>query len=257
MNIIQDKLNFFSLFKRNFLYKIKKKINIDIDKINKKSLDELFSHYDTDKANFISSKKEKGHGFSKFYEIHLNSFKEKKIKILEIGSYSGAAAAAFVKYFPNSEVYCLDVNLRNFKYTSKKIHTFGLDISNHKMMLKFLSEINFFESVKYFDFIIDDGSHIQSDQLTALNFFYKYVANNGFYIIEDYKFPNYFEHLNDVDDLKINELIKKINNKELINSKLLSPETIIDLNKSNKKIFEYKGNLEHSDIVFFGKNTTS
>ena len=100
MNIIQDKLNFFSLFKRNFLYKIKKKINIDLEKINKKSLDELFSHYDTDKANFISSKKEKGHGFSKFYEIHLNSFKEKKIKILEIGSYSGAAAAAFVKYFP-------------------------------------------------------------------------------------------------------------------------------------------------------------
>jgi hypothetical protein len=132
-----------------------------------------------------------------------------------------------------------------------------MDISNHKMKLKFLSEINFFESVKYFDVIIDDGSHIQSDQLKALNFFYKHVANNGFYIIEDYKFPNYFEHLNDVDDLKIDELLKKINNKELINSKLLSTETINDLNKNNKNIFDYKGNLEHSDIVFFEKNTTS
>jgi len=246
-------LNFFSLFKRNLLYILKKKINIDLENIEKLPLDDLFSYYDTDKANFIKSKKEPGHGFSKFYETHLNFFKEKKINILEIGSYSGAAAAAFVKYFPNSEIYCLDINLRNFKYSSKKIHPYGTDVSNKKMMLKFLSKINFFDSIKYFDFIIDDGSHIQSDQLIALNFFYKYVSNNGFYIIEDYKFPNYFKHLNDVDDIKINELIKKINDKETINSKLLSPETINDLLLNNKNIFEYKGNLDHSDIVFFEK----
>ena len=257
MNIIQDKLNFFSLFKRNFLYKLKKKINIDLDEIKKNSLDNLFSHYDTDKANFIISMKKPGHGFSKFYETHLNSFKEKKIRILEIGSYSGAAAAAFVKYFSNCEVYCLDVNLRNFKYASKKIHAFGLDVSNHKMMLKFLSEINFAESIKYFDVVIDDGSHIQSDQLIALNFFYKHVASNGFYIIEDYKYPNYHKHLNDVDDLKIDELIKKIKDKELINSKLLSSVTINDLRKNSTNIFEYQGNSEQSDIVFFEKKTIS
>jgi hypothetical protein len=250
-------LNFFSLFKRNFLYNFKKKINIDLEVIKNTSLDSLFTHYETDKANYINSKKEPGHGFSKFYENHLNSFKEQKIKILEIGSYSGAAAAAFVKYFPNSEVYCLDINLRNFKFSSKKIQAFGLDASNKKMMLKFLSKINFFNSVKFFDIVIDDGSHIQSDQLKALNFFYRYVSNNGFYIIEDYKFPNYFKHLNDVEDLKIDELIKKINNKEPINSKLLSTATINDLALNNKSIFEYKGNKEHSDIVFFEKKTIS
>ena len=95
MNIIQDKLNFFSLFKRNFLYKIKKKINIDLDKINKKSLDELFSHYDTDKANFISSKKETGHGFSKFYEIHLNSFKENESLTLWIFDLNSVVSKTF------------------------------------------------------------------------------------------------------------------------------------------------------------------
>jgi precorrin-6B methylase 2 len=250
-------LNFFSLFKRNLFYRYSKKINIDLDTLKENSLDKLFSHYETDKANFINSLNESGHGFSKFYETHLSLFKEKKIKILEIGSYSGAAAAAFVKYFPNSEVYCLDVNLRNFKYTSKKIHAFGLDVSNHKMMLKFLSKINFFESIKHFDIIIDDGSHIQSDQLIALNFFYKHVANNGFYIIEDYKYPNYFKHLSDVDDIKIDELIKNISDKKLINSKLISTHTINDLLKNNKNTFEYKGNKEHSDIVFFEKKIIS
>ena len=255
MNTIQDNLNFFSLFKRNLLYKFKKKINIDLDNIKKNSLDELFSYYGSDKANSINDDKEQGHGFSKFYETHLKPFKNKKIKILEIGAYSGASAAAFVKFFPNTEIYCLDINLLNFKYSSKKINVYGANSSNNSMMLKFLSKINFFESIKYFDIIIDDGSHIQSDQLIALDFFYKHVVNGGFYIIEDYKFANYFSHLNDVDDLKIDELIKKINNQENIISKFISENTINDITRNNKNIFEYKGNTKISDIVFFEKKT--
>ena len=257
MNIIQDNLNFFSLFKRNFLYKLKKKINIDLDNFNEDSLDKLFSHYSSDKANFINNGKDKGHGFAKFYENHLNQFKNKEIKILEIGSYSGASAAAFVKFFPKANIYCLDINLLNFKYSSKKIHVYGMDSSNKKMMSKFLSKINFFESMKNFDVIIDDGSHIQSDQLNALNFFYKYVSMGGFYIIEDYKFPNYFNHLNDVNDLKIDELIKKINHRENINSKLITENTIRNIINNNKIIYEYKGNSENSDIVFFEKKIIS
>ena len=112
-------------------------------------------------------------------------------------------------------------------------------------------------SIKHFDIIIDDGSHKQSDQLIALNFFYKYVRSGGFYIIEDYKFPNYFRDLNDVDDLKISEFIKKIYNNEKIFSKLISQHTIDDIVNTNEKIFEYKGNSEHSDIVFFEKKTIS
>jgi hypothetical protein len=164
-------LNFFSLLKRNFLYKFKKKINIDLDNIKNDSLEDLFLYYGTDKANLKSNRKDIGHGFSKFYETHLKIFKNKEIKILEIGSYSGASAASFVKFFPNSEIYCLDVNLLNFKYSSKKINPYGIDSSNNKMMLKFLSKIDFFKSIKNFDIIIDDGSHKQSDQLIALDFF--------------------------------------------------------------------------------------
>ena len=257
MNIIQDKLNFFSLFKRNLIYKFKKKINIDTDGIQNNSLDELFAHYNSDKANSINEGKTIAHGFAKFYENHLNSFKDKKIKILEIGTFAGASAAAFVKYFSNVELYCLDINLLNIKYSSKKIHVYGMNSSNHKMMLNFFKEINFFEKIKHFDIIIDDGSHKQSDQLIAINFFYKYVASGGFYIVEDYKFPNYFNHLNDVDDLKIDELIKKINTKENIISKLISENTIKDIIQNNKDIFEYVGNTKNSDIVFFEKKITS
>ena len=250
-------MNFFSLIKRNFLYKFKKKIDIDKDLIKDDTLDNLFSHYNTDKANFINNGKDKGHGYAKFYEKHLTKFKYQKINILEIGSFAGASAAAFVKFFPNAQVYCLDINLLNFKYSSKKIHTFGVNTSDKKMISNLLLKIDFFNSIKKFDIIIDDGSHKLSDQLKALDFFYKYVSNEGFYIIEDYKFPNYFDHLNDVNDLKINELITRINNKETINSKLISQNTIKNIIENNNKIFEYKGNTENSDVVFFEKKIIS
>ena len=126
-------MNFFSLFKRNLIYKFKKKISIDKDNIIPKSIDYLFHEYGSDKANIFKLNQKLGHGFSIFYEKKLEKYKDKKINILEIGSYAGASAAAFVKYFPNSKVYCFDVNISNFKYKSKNIDVFGIDINNQKM----------------------------------------------------------------------------------------------------------------------------
>ena len=93
-------MNFFSLFKRNLIYKLKKKVSIDTDQINFENLDNLFHYYGSDKANFFKLTNKAGHGFSKFYEKKLEKYKEKKINILEIGSYAGASAAAFAKYLP-------------------------------------------------------------------------------------------------------------------------------------------------------------
>jgi len=248
-------LNFFSLFKRNFLYTFKKKINIDLqENVDILSLDKLFTFYNTDKANLVDNGTKQGHGFAKFYEKNLKHFKNKeKINILEIGSFSGASAAAFSKYFPNSQIYCLDINILNFKYYSKKIHVFGMDSSNNKMMIKFLDKINFFANVNFFDIIIDDGSHILSDQLIALNFFYKFLGKSSFYIIEDYKLLNHFKHLKNINDITIEELANNIRNRKSFNSKIISEDIIDDMLQNNKNIFEYKGNTEKSDIIFFEK----
>ena len=54
--------------------------------------------------------------------------------------YSAAVvstAASFVKYFPLSTVYCLDINLTNFKFISKNMKIFGLDVSKKRMIRKF------------------------------------------------------------------------------------------------------------------------
>jgi len=44
-------LNFLSLFKRKLIFKLKKKINIDNQILDNKSLDVLFEVFGSDKAN--------------------------------------------------------------------------------------------------------------------------------------------------------------------------------------------------------------
>ena len=247
-------MNFFSLFKRNLIFHLKKKIDIDNHNFEKNiKLEKLFSFYKTDKAKFIEEDGISGHGFSEFYEKHFLSLKEKNLKILEIGSFSGASAAAFSKYFVNSEIYCLDVNLTKFLYKSAKIFPYGLDITNQKMIKQFLKKINSEKKISSFDIIIDDGSHLLSHQIKSLNYFFKYVRTGGFYVIEDFKFSEYFNHLKDVNELSIYEIIKNIRSNQDIGSNLIQEDTLVSLRKNSSYIYDYKGNKKISDILFWQK----
>ena len=238
-------MNIFKLFKRYLIFLITKKKDIDTQKFKKKiSLDNLCSFYGTDKAEKYNDGL--GHGYTKYYIKHLDKLKNKKIKFLEIGCGEGISAAAFTKYFNKSTAYCLDINLTYVKIKSKKIKFYGLNSSNLDQMDNFLAKNNLKKNS--FDFIIDDGSHNLSDQLISLNYFLPYLKKNSFYIIEDYKFPNYFKRHYDIDELKISEILKKIKLKKFFKSNTIEKITMKKLISS--KIFKYKGNRSYSDIVF-------
>ena len=245
-------MNFFSLYKRAFLYKVKKKINIDHNSFNSGStLEDFFVFYGTDKANEWKKQKKNGHGYSEFYEKHLKKIKNNNINILEIGSYSGASAASFSKYFPNSKVFCMDVNISTFKYFSKQIEVFGLDATNLKSKKKLLKKLNLQSDKPFFDIIIDDASHILSDILSCFKNYLNLLKPNGFYIIEDYNHPKYYAHLHDVKDIMIDDLIVKISEKKNFDSKIIKQAEQSYIFDKIKTLNFYKGNLNDSDIVFF------
>ena len=246
-------MNFFSLFKRNLIYKLKKKISIDKDSFSKKDLDQLFFYYGSDKANFFQNKKRRGHGFSQFYEKQLAILKNKPINILEIGSYAGASAAAFSKYFYNSKIFCFDINISNFKYSSNNISVYGLDIRNEKKVFKILDIIFKENNFRKFDIIIDDGSHYLSDILFSLNLFFKFVNKGGAYVIEDFKHPNYYKYNLDTKDIFVEDLLSKIRKKEYFSSGFIKKESQKYIFNEVKEIVSYKGNLEDSDICFIQK----
>jgi len=246
-------LNFFSLFKRKILYKIKKKTNIDLDGIKNHTLDELFHYYGSDKANIFKKTKDQGHGFSQFYTQHLKHLKKKEIKILELGSYSGASASAFIKYFENCSVYCLDINISKFIFSSKDIHVYGLDINNEKELKKVLKKINLESNSDFFDIIIDDGSHYLSDILFSLKTLFRYVKKGGIYIIEDFKHPNYYDQNKNIEHILVDQVLKNLQEKRLFNSNIITNDDQTYLQKNISKIEIYKGNLKDSDICFIEK----
>ena len=247
-------MNFFSLFKRNLIYNFKKKISIDNDNISIDSLDRLFYHYGSDKAEVFKKTKNKGHGYSKFYKQKLEKLQNHKINILEIGSYAGASAAAFVKYLPRSNIFCFDVNISNFEYKSNKIHVFGIDIKNKKKTIKTLNKIADQFKIKEFDIIIDDGSHNLSDILIALKFFFKHLRSKGLYVIEDFKHPNYYQYNKNINHLLIDELFENLEKKNTFNSILFTKNEQLELMSMVDKIEVFKGNLNDSDISFITKS---
>ena len=247
-------MNFFSLFKRSLIYKFKRKISVDTDQISLKSLDELFHHYGSDKAEIFKKTNQQGHGFSNFYEKKLERFKNKKINILEIGSYAGSSAAAFVKYLPDAQVFCFDINISNFKYKSKNIHVFGVDINNKKKIEKILNKIFIDYKFEKFDLIIDDGSHNLKDILISLKLFFKVLEKECLYVIEDFKHPNYYEYNNNIEHIFVNEFLDNLNRKKISPSSIFNNSEQKILIDSIKKIENFKGNLKDSDICFVTKN---
>ena len=247
-------MNFFSLFKRNLIYNFKKKIPIDNDNISINSLDKLFYHYGSDKSDIFKKTEKKSHGYSKFYKQKIEKLKNQKINILEIGSYAGASAAAFVKYLPKSNIFCFDINISNFEYKSKKIHVFGIDIKNQKKTIKTLNKITEKFKIKEFDIIIDDGSHNLSDILIALKFFFKYLRSKGLYVIEDFKHPNYYQYNKNINHLLIDELFENLEKKNTFNSILFTKNEQLELMSMVDKIEVFKGNLNDSDISFITKS---
>tara|TARA_B100001093_G_scaffold187723_1_gene180294 strand:+ start:544 stop:1107 length:564 start_codon:yes stop_codon:yes gene_type:complete len=87
------------------------------------------------------------------------------------------------EYFPNATLYCCDINqqyINNAERFSPRIKPFYCDTSDKDILQQKMDELNII-----FDIIIDDGSHKTKDQIVALDVLFKYVKNDGIYIVED------------------------------------------------------------------------
>jgi 23S rRNA U2552 (ribose-2'-O)-methylase RlmE/FtsJ len=135
------------------------------------------------------------------YEKHVSKYRNKNIKILEIGVEYGGSLQMWKKYFgPNCSIIGIDIN-KDFKYEEDQII---VEIGNQ-------ADTEFLEKVvkQYgpFDIIIDDGGHYQDAILTSFFFLYPFLNLNGCYIIEDLH-TSYFEAYQGGLNSKINVISK-------------------------------------------------
>ena len=252
-----------SWYYKSFFFKIKTKVNLDKkNKISKKSLNEIFNYYGSDKGTDVKNPYNKssqniiGHGFGGFYEKYFNKYKNNKFNFLEIGTWEGASLASFHNYFKKANIYGIDRNFKN-KFYSKRLKFIYCDTTN-SFDLKILKKK--LKSNK-FKIIIDDGSHLLNDIIHNLKFFFNFLENGGYYIIEDYNHPKYYPFLNNSKNKEIlfDKIITNFKKKKKFKSKILNNHDQDFLFNKIQKIYVHKGIMIEqkknvSDIVVIKKN---
>lgn len=228
------------------------KINLDQLKVKTKNISKLFLKFNTDKAKYYKrfNISERSHNYGKFYSKHFAKFRNKKINILEIGTYNGSSTAAFFFYFKKANLYGIDIN-KHF-YKSKRINFIKLDYLDKNKVQLFKKKYK-----NFFDIIIDDGGHFKSHILKNLKNFFTCLKSKrlAYYIVEDYDID--FAYFNDdKDELSLKKIIQNLKKKKLFKSKILSRRDQYILNTNIKKINLYKGNYiknkkNISNIAFF------
>jgi len=156
------------------------------------------------KDYFIQYKSDKfDNGYCDVYNDTFRSQRKKHINLLEIGigtlqpthsnmlfwkerfpDYQpGASLRAFRDYFPNGNIYDVDIQ-EDCMIKESRITTFLFDSRNKQMANHYLGHIGF-------DFIVDDGDHSFRTQIETFENFFRFLTINGTYILEDLENPDY------------------------------------------------------------------
>jgi beta-1,4-mannosyl-glycoprotein beta-1,4-N-acetylglucosaminyltransferase len=131
------------------------------------TLNEIGLNYGTDKATY--------HNFLNFYEQKIEHLKNEQINLLEIGFLNGNSIKTWLDYFPNGEIYCIDII--DVDFTHERFHFTKISQEDKNLVELYKDE--------FFDIIIDDGSHITSHQFKSLEYLWSKLKYSGIYIIED------------------------------------------------------------------------
>ena len=269
----QHRLNKANFFLKVYLYLIipfkyllnipylKKKTNLDdFSKKNNflfdKNLDYLFEYFSSDKGKkFIkqydqpikrnSDLKIVGHDYAKFYEEIFNKLKNKKINILEIGSFYGNAAAAIFFYLENAKIFSADIFPDLFSYKSNRIKNFYVDSSNETSIQK-----NIINLKKNFEIIIEDASHSYKDQIISLFMLFPLINSGGFFITEELDFPDTRDDMNlNKEKPTLRDILLNIKNGNDFNSSLITGEQKEYFLKNFDNISILKGNFNEIAII--------
>ncbi|NIJ41447.1 hypothetical protein FHS78_001734 [Parvibaculum indicum] len=140
-----------------------------------KSLEQLFSEH----KGRVS---DKWASYFEFYEESLARFRNRHVRILEIGVQNGGSLELWAQYFPNAKciVGCdVDPKCGQLTFADDRISVVVGDAATSDTETKILSGYG------EFDIIIDDGSHKSSDVIRAFARYFPHLSEGGIYIAED------------------------------------------------------------------------
>ncbi|MFD2056919.1 hypothetical protein ACFSQT_28715 [Mesorhizobium calcicola] len=116
------------------------------------------------------------------YDRIFLDYRNRPVRLLEIGVQNGGSLEIWPRYFPNSELILgcdIDVACSGLIFDDKKIAMVIGDANTDEV------EQRIVEKSATFDIIIDDGSHKSSDIVRSFARYFPHLSDGGVYIAED------------------------------------------------------------------------
>ena len=149
-----------------------------------KTLQQIFDHHSQQvkgEAAYGCGHGDKGtvHSYIPEYERLLSPYREKNIKLLEIGVAYGESLEMWYEYFSKGKIYGADIHTNEI----------GPYLNDERFNINIVDATNpliksYFEGDK-FDIIIDDGSHHVNHVNKTFQYLYPKMSKNGIYFVED------------------------------------------------------------------------
>ncbi len=139
------------------------------------TLAELFRKHGSDKDADSGTA---GHCYAAVYERLLAGKLLSVTQVLEVGVFGGSSLRAWRDWFPNAGVHGVDINRDKLFNDEERIACFHADQGSPESLTSAVGKFKY-------DLIVDDGSHNDSCQLSALRTLFPLLKEGGDYVIED------------------------------------------------------------------------
>jgi len=130
------------------------------------------------------------HNYYIEYAQHFHKKRNTALKVLEVGVYTGFSMLLWERYFPNAEIYGIDINIEGIYYDNKnpyqlckdkeRINLFEFDGTDKEKLDEFIKKVG-----GDFDIIIDDASHLGDHQIKTLIHLLPHLKKDGIFVVED------------------------------------------------------------------------
>lgn len=143
----------------------------------KKSLVEIFSEIGHFGSDVGGNDKNSTHTYLETYDRLFKNFRE-GCTLLEIGLATGDSIKLWDEYFENSKIIGVDISVVFSEFIYKNdVRIIEMDATNPEILKHLEYEL--------LDLVIEDGSHVTSDQVATFNILKSKMARGGIYIMED------------------------------------------------------------------------
>ena len=136
------------------------------------SMDALALRHGTDKGS-------QRHDFARVYDGFLSEWRDRPVRVLELGVYEGASLRMWRDYFPQGEIHGVDIKRQAVEHAGERIHVHVGDQKDPELLDRILAQSG------PLDLVVDDGSHRYPEQRGSLMHLWPHVKAGGVYVMED------------------------------------------------------------------------